>query len=379
MAPTKKHVVHIIAGTRPNFVKIAPLFRALSSRIEFAPRIIHTGQHFDSKMSGAFFTDLEIPAPHVHLGDGGGSHATQTARILTAYEKICIAERPDWVIVVGDVDSTLAACLAAKKLNLPVAHLEAGLRSRDRSMPEEINRLAVDAISDLLWTTSPEATQNLIREGAPKSRIKEVGNVMIDSLVHALPRIKKAQFGKSLGIEPGSYAVVTLHRPSNVDDVERLGTLCGELQKITETLPVVFPVHPRTAKQLVHVPDFLKWVKSKTSFHLLEPLGYLNFLSLVSESMLVVTDSGGIQEETAYLGVPCLILRDSTERPVVLGKTNRLVAITELAAAVHASKTAKPAKICLPKSWDGKAAVRAAEHLSDIMSEISHRLMAKAS
>ncbi len=351
-----------VAGARPNFMKVAPLLRELRGDGRFEPVLVHTGQHYDAAMSDSFFADLGIPAPDVNLGVGSGSHGEQTAEILRQVEALLLERRPDVVLVVGDVNSTIAAALAAVKLGIPVAHVEAGLRSRDRSMPEEINRLLTDQISEWLFTTEAEAEPNLLREGIARERIHFTGNVMIDTLKANLARAREQKTLERLGLEPGRYAVLTLHRPSNVDQPEKLSALFRVLEEIHDSLPVVFPVHPRTqaaiARGLGGQPPKLRMT---------EPLGYLEFLRLMADAKLVLTDSGGIQEETTVLGVPCITLRENTERPVTVSQgTNVLVgsdpeAIRREAAAVLRGE-GKRGRV--PDGWDGLAARRIVEILA---------------
>ncbi|MDW8257964.1 MAG: UDP-N-acetylglucosamine 2-epimerase (non-hydrolyzing), partial [Gammaproteobacteria bacterium] len=328
--------IHLIAAARPNFMKIAPLYHALARESWCEARIVHTGQHYDANMSDAFFRDLRLPEPHVHLGVGSGSHAEQTGGVMIAYEKVALAEKPDWIVVVGDVNSTAACALVGAKLWIKVAHLEAGLRSRDRRMPEEINRVVTDAIADLLWTPSPDADANLRAEGVPPERIECIGNIMIDSYEMMRPAIEADTTRRSLGLEGRRYAVVTLHRPSNVDAPEPLGALVEQLSKASRILDLVFPVHPRTRKMLTQF-GLLERLQANGNVRLLEPLGYVPFMNLVTGAAAAITDSGGIQEETTYLGIPCLTLRENTERPITVTEgTNRLVKVHELEQAVQA-------------------------------------------
>jgi len=355
---TKPGAVRIVAvaGARPNFMKIAPLLRELRNRAGFQVRLVHTGQHYDPAMSGNFFEDLGIPAPDFHLGVGSASHAEQTAEVLRRIEPVPLQEEPHLVIVVGDLNSTLAASLAAAKLCIPVAHVEAGLRSFDRTMPEEINRLVTDALSDFLFTTEPAAEENLRREGVPGSKIHFVGNVMIDTLLGNLERSRKLDVLERLGLRRRGYAVLTLHRPSNVDQPERLQALFSLLEGIHAEIPVVFPVHPRTAAAIARTlggegPRLLTT----------EPLGYLEFLRLMADSRFVLTDSGGIQEETTVLGIPCLTLRDNTERPVtVTHGTNTIVGSgpREIWAEVRKILDGSGKRGQVPDRWDGEAARR---------------------
>ncbi len=351
-------VLHVV-GARPNFMKIAPVMRALRGR-GVRQRLIHTGQHYDARMSDAFFADLRLPEPDAHLGGGAGTHAEQTARVMLAFERaLTTGPRPDLVLVPGDVNSTLAAALVAVKLGLRVAHLEAGLRSFDRSMPEEHNRVLTDHLADLLLTPSADADENLLREGLARARIARVGNVMIDTLLENLPAARARRVAEKLGIAD-PYAVVTLHRPSNVDGVSALARLVGALVEIAALVPVVFPVHPRTRARLNHP----RLGGAAAALRLCEPLGYLDFLSLASGARLVLTDSGGLQEETTALGIPCLTLRESTERPITVTEgTNTVVGtaperiVTEARRALAGQgKTGRR-----PELWDGRAAERVAE------------------
>ena len=352
-------MIDLIAAARPNFMKVAPLYKALSAEAGWCrPRLVHTGQHYDANMSDAFFRDLGLPEPDIHLGVGSGSHAEQTAGVMVAYEKVCLERRPDWVVVVGDVNSTLACTLAATKLGIPVAHLEAGLRSRDRTMPEEINRLATDALADLLWTPSPDADDNLRAEGVSIDKVERVGNIMIDSLEMMRPAIEVRRFFEALGLPAGAYGVMTLHRPSNVDDRERLAGLCEVIAGVAQRLPMVFPVHPRTRQRLIAFGlwDRLAGIKG---LRLIEPAGYVDFMSLVFNSRFVLTDSGGVQEETTYLRIPCLTLRESTERPITVTEgTNRLIKAEGVLAQVDAILSGGWISGRVPDRWDGKTAGR---------------------
>jgi UDP-N-acetylglucosamine 2-epimerase (non-hydrolysing) len=346
-------------------MKAAPICAEMRRRRgEFDVKIVHTGQHYDAAMSDSFFKDLGLPEPDFHLGVGSASHAEQTARIMLAFEPIVLAEKPDWVIVVGDVNSTVASALVASKLGVNVAHVEAGLRSFDRSMPEEINRIVTDSISDWLFTTEESANENLRREGIAPEKIKFVGNVMIDSLVENLDRAKQSNVLSDLNLNPQSYAVLTLHRPSNVDKRETLEPLVDALIEISEKLPIVFPVHPRTRAKIAEFG--LQQTIDTSDLRLIEPLGYLDFLSLYSQAKFVMTDSGGLQEETTYLGIPCLTIRENTERPVTLELgTNRLIRATEsLKQAALDLLDATPSSKIIPPLWDGKVAVRICDVLA---------------
>jgi UDP-N-acetylglucosamine 2-epimerase (non-hydrolysing) len=356
--------IHLIAGARPNFMKIAPLWHALARVPDrFDVAIVHTGQHYDDEMSDVFLRQFKLPKPSYALGAGGGSHAEQTAAVLIAYERVCVADRPDWVVVVGDVNSTMAATLVAKKLLLPVAHLEAGLRSFDRTMPEEINRLVTDALADLLWTPSPDGDTNLLREGIAPAKIDRVGNIMIDAFELQREEIAASCWPARHGLTEGEFAVVTLHRPSNVDDPERLAALVDTLERIARRLPLVLPLHPRTRKRLGEA-GLLDRAEAAPGLRLTQPLGYVEFMSAVTAARFALTDSGGIQEETTYLGIPCLTLRDNTERPITLSQgSNRLVKLASLEAEVE-SVLAGPQRVgTRPELWDGATAGRAVASL----------------
>jgi UDP-N-acetylglucosamine 2-epimerase (non-hydrolysing) len=355
-----------IVGARPNFMKIAPIQREMLRRAgDFRPMIVHTGQHYDAAMSASFFRDLGIPEPDHHLEVGSASHAVQTARIMTAFEPVVLAERPDWVLVVGDVNSTIACALVAVKLGVKVAHVEAGLRSRDRSMPEEINRILTDSISDLLLTTSRDADENLKLEGVDPGKIRFVGNVMIDSLYYNLEKAKGLDVRDSLGMADSNYAVLTLHRPSNVDDPDVLGGLLDALRDISMRLPIIFPVHPRTRANIDRF-GFKSRVED-CGIRLVEPLGYLDFMNLYSGARLVLTDSGGLQEETTALGIPCLTLRENTERPITVELGTNVVVGTDpdkiRAAADSALMTGAGENARVPPLWDGRSAARICDAL----------------
>jgi UDP-N-acetylglucosamine 2-epimerase (non-hydrolysing) len=352
----------LIAAARPNFMKIAPLYHVLAKESWCRPRIVHTGQHYDANMSDAFFSDLGLPAPHVHLGVGSGTHAEQTGKIMMAYEKVCQESRPDWIVVVGDVNSTLACALVGAKLLIPVAHLEAGLRSGDRTMPEEINRIVTDSVADLLWTPSADGDAHLLAAGVSLEKIERVGNIMIDSLELMRPAIEKAGTAGKLNLERGGFGVVTLHRPSNVDTPQALTLIVDELIAAAARLPLVFPVHPRTRRRLVEFGLGTR-LDACGVIRVVEPLSYIEFMSLVFDCRLAITDSGGIQEETTYLGIPCLTLRENTERPITVTQgTNRLVRPEELHAAVANALATKPKRPRI-ELWDGKTAGRVAASL----------------
>jgi UDP-N-acetylglucosamine 2-epimerase (non-hydrolysing) len=365
----------LVAGARPNFMKIAPLMAEFQARPEITPILVHTGQHYDRAMSGLFFQQLGIPEPDVNLGVGSASQAVQTAEIMQAFEPVILAEKPDAVLVVGDVNSTIACGLVAVKLGAKLIHVEAGLRSFDRTMPEEINRLLTDAISDVLFCSEQSGVDNLRREGVPDKKIHMVGNVMIDTLLKNREKAAESLILDELGLAEGRpYAVVTLHRPSNVDDPAMLGRIMGALDMIAREMPVVFPVHPRTRAMLESAPSSRpSYAKGKGGIKLVEPLGYLDFLKLMTRARVVLTDSGGIQEETTILGTPCLSLRENTERPVTLEMgTNRLVgsdpakileAYREVIAAPYPVRDSGNTPPRTPPLWDGRAAQRIADIL----------------
>lgn len=356
-----------VVGARPNFMKIAPLIREMQKHPEVESVLVHTGQHYDVQLAGQFFTDLGIPDPDVCLEVGSGSHAYQTAEVMKRLESVLERERPDLVLVVGDVNSTLAAAITAAKLQIPVAHVEAGLRSFDRSMPEEVNRLLTDALSDYLFVTEESGIRNLLAEGIDKRKIFFVGNVMIDSLEASRRLWSRSDIRSKLGLVGRDYGVVTLHRPSNVDHPGTLRRILGAIEKIGQSLPIVFPIHPRTRKTLEHSDTFGYELRFGTypvaanGIYGLDPLGYLDFMALVAGARLVLTDSGGIQEETTVLGIPCLTLRENTERPAtVTHGTNRLVGsapdkIVYEAERVLANPYPKPSP---PPLWDGRASER---------------------
>jgi UDP-N-acetylglucosamine 2-epimerase (non-hydrolysing) len=355
--------IHLIAAARPNFMKVAPLFHALKATDWAEPVLVHTGQHYDHNMSDAILQDLNVPEPGHHLGIGSGSHAVQTGGVMIAYEKVCLEDRPDWIVVVGDVNSTAACALVGAKLWIPVVHLEAGLRSRDRSMPEEINRLVTDAIVDVLWTPSEDADQNLLAEGVDEGKIERIGNIMIDSFEMLREKIEESDTRENLGLSSGEYALVTLHRPSNVDALESLQPIVDGLVSVSAELPVVFVAHPRTINALEKF-GLTQQLSEAANIKLLDPLPYIQFMNVVTGSKVVITDSGGLQEETTYLGIPCLTLRENTERPITVSMgTNKLISATTLAENLHEILAGDwPTGQC-PPLWDGKTAARAVEFL----------------
>ncbi|MDD5711501.1 MAG: UDP-N-acetylglucosamine 2-epimerase (non-hydrolyzing) [Smithellaceae bacterium] len=352
----------LVAGARPNFMKIAPIARSLSKRAEISWQLVHTGQHYDHEMSKAFFDELGIKEPDFFLNAGSGTHAEQTARVMIEFEKICVTERPDLTMVVGDVNSTLACSVTAKKLNIQVAHVEAGLRSRDMTMPEEINRIVTDALSDYLFVSEKSGLHNLRSEGKNEENIFFVGNVMIDTLYYQLAKIEEhpdAYPKPAVVPSGGNYAVVTLHRPANVDDEEILQGIISALVEIAEDMPVIFPAHPRTKKNMERF-RLLNKIAGK-AISLLPPLPYMAFLTVWKEAALVLTDSGGLQEETTALGIPCFTLRDNTERPITIEEgTNRLVGIRPdgIRAAYDNFRNGQNKKGRIPELWDGMAAER---------------------
>lgn len=369
----RPHLVYLIAGARPNFMKIAPIVRAFAARAsQLEYRIIHTGQHYDHDMSGVFFEELGIPEPHHHLNGGGGSQAEQTAKIMVAFEKLCLAHPADCAVVVGDVNSTLACAIVAKKLHIRVAHIEAGLRSGDMRMPEEINRIVTDSICDWFFCTEPAGMDNLRREGKKQDDVFFVGHVMIDNLLYQRSKLEGLEHFR-LSSTPlkrtlGRYGVLTLHRPANVDDPVTLGRIAQGLRRVAEDIPLVFPVHPRTRARMESYGMDLG-----PRIVLTSPMSFMDFLNLWKDAALVLTDSGGLQEETTALGVPCLTLRCNTERPITISDgTNRLVGddpetiAREARAALQGGIKGK-----CPELWDGRAAERIADHLIHLLGMVS--------
>jgi len=349
-----------VVGARPNLMKIAPLIEEMARWPEIQQHLLHTGQHYDEEMSQVFFTDLGIPQPDIYLGVGSGSHAQQTARVMIAFEKALLDIKPHLVVVVGDVNSTFACTITAAKLLVPVAHVEAGLRSFDRRMPEEINRIVTDALSDFLFTTSRDASENLEQEGISPDKIFFVGNIMIDTLLHYRDRARGLGTPAHFDLEPGEYALLTLHRPSNVDVSATFSAILDALVIIQRHLPIVFPAHPRTVKRM-HEFGFDHRAKAAPNLHIVDPLGYLAFLDLMMHSRLVLTDSGGIQEETTILGIPCLTLRENTERPITITQgTNVLVGTDPQKIVAQSSRvlTGEGKTGQVPELWDGCAAQR---------------------
>jgi len=364
MNEMQKTNVACVVGARPNFMKIAPILSEMERRDGFRPYLIHTGQHSSSEMAGAFFRDLGIRSPDVSLGISGGSSNEQTAKVMLALEPLFANQRPDLVVVVGDVNATAAAALVAAKTNLRIAHVEAGLRSFDRTMPEEINRIVTDALSDFLFTTEPSAEENLLREGIPKERIFFCGNVMIDSLLRFQDRAATSPVLEELDLKPQRYILVTLHRPSNVDDPERLGKLLEMLDRLAERIPVIFPAHPRTQNSMIANGLQLHGV------HMIPPQGYIEFVRLMSAARLVLTDSGGVQEETTILGVPCLTLRENTERPITIAKGTNRLAGTDPETVFETVEEILRLRLSVcgkPELWDGHAAARIVDTLEQVL------------
>ncbi len=353
----------LVVGARPNFMKVAPLMREFAKRGNVETLLVHTGQHYDENMSKVFFHDLELPEPDIYLGVGSGSHAEQTAKVMVAFEIIVEKQRPDIIIVVGDVNSTLACSIVGAKLHVPVAHVESGLRSFDLDMPEEINRMVTDILSSYCFTTSPEAETNLLKEGVGKERIFFTGNIMIDSLRYLSEKADRSVVLKELSLEEDDYILVTLHRPSNVDDPEELRALFDMLVRLSARHQVIFPVHPRTRKMIDSAdPPF----DSAESFRMIDPVGYLDFLRLMKTAKMVITDSGGIQEETTVLGIPCITVRENTERPITIEVgTNVLAGTTPEKVKSEAMRILDDGigDHGIPPLWDGKTAERIADVL----------------
>jgi UDP-N-acetylglucosamine 2-epimerase (non-hydrolysing) len=360
------NIIHVV-GARPNFMKVSPVIIALSLRKGVTQNLVHTGQHYDDNMSEVFFTQLGLSKPDINLGVGSGSHAQQTARIMIQFEKVLEERRSDLVLVYGDVNSTLAASIVCTKMNIPVGHVEAGLRSYDRSMPEEVNRVLTDHVADILFTPSADADENLRREGIDVSRVHCVGNVMIDTLVRLRPKAEQVwqQQATVLGLREGQYGLVTIHRASNVDDPKSLLALIETLAAVSSRIPIIFPVHPRTRERLASLtfdPRYIQFI---------EPVGYLEFLSLQSFARFVITDSGGIQEETTYLGVPCITMRKNTERPITLRLgTNILIGedLSHLSSIIDEILAGRAKQGTIPPLWDGKASERIADCLENLYS-----------
>jgi UDP-N-acetylglucosamine 2-epimerase (non-hydrolysing) len=349
-----------VVGARPNFMKIAPIQREMKKYPHLRPLLIHTGQHYDDKMSKLFFDDLELPQPDVYLGVGSGSHAQQTAKIMLEFEKVIEREKPDLILVVGDVNSTMACSIVASKMGVKIGHVEAGLRSFDRTMPEEINRLVTDALADLLFVTEKSGLENLKNEGIKDEKIFFTGNVMIDSLVYFMHKAEESDIIKRMNLDGYPYALITLHRPNNVDVKENFEKLLDAFAVIQKELKIVFPIHPRSLKMLKNF-GLTKRIGAMKNLIIIDPIGYLDFMQLMRQAQLVLTDSGGIQEETTYLGIPCLTMRENTERPVtveigtniIVGSDTQRIIDESLKIIQHKTKSGK-----IPELWDGHAAER---------------------
>ncbi len=376
--PSKNLKVLIIAGARPNFMKVAPIIKAAQAwngrlasgeapaahNLQLSTKLVHTGQHYDAKMSDIFFEELGIPAPDINLEVGSGSHAQQTASIMTRFEPVCLQEKPDWILVVGDVNSTMACTLVASKMSIKVAHVEAGLRSFDRTMPEEINRLVTDAIADLLLTPSEDGNDNLRREGVPDSKIRLVGNIMIDSLMANLDKARARNTYSNLGVKPKEFIYVTLHRPSNVDHQESLQRIWEALRKVSRQMPVIFPIHPRTRKML---GEFGLSTEGEPGLQVIEPIGYHDSLCLTEHAKVVLTDSGGLQEESTFFQTPCLTLRPNTERPItVTVGSNHLTNVDALPGDLGRALNGASTTGRIPPFWDGKTASRVLQAIADL-------------
>lgn len=359
-------LILIVVGARPNFMKVAPLFDELRRHPNtFQARLIHTGQHYDTEMSDVFFQDLELPRPDLFLGVGSGTHAEQTGKVMMAFEKVCVEKLPNLVVVVGDVNSTMACAIAAKKLCIPVAHVEAGLRSWDWTMPEEINRVVTDRVSDLLFTPSRDADENLLREGVPPSRIHFVGNVMIDCLLKQILKTEERDTLEQLGLNSGKYVTLTLHRPSNVDDPEVFRGLVDVMHELSRELPVIWPIHPRSRKMLEQF-GLVHHLERNGSFRLIPPMGYLDMLTLNRRARMIITDSGGLQEEATVLRVPCITIRQNTERPVTVEAGCNQVVGNQPAgvrSGIGSILNGKERTIRIPELWDGRAAQRIVDTL----------------
>jgi UDP-N-acetylglucosamine 2-epimerase (non-hydrolysing) len=357
----KKYKILLVGGARPNFMKIAPIWRELVNHQDiFEPYIVHTGQHYDYEMSKVFFDQFQLPNPHYYLNVGSGSHAYQTAQIMINFEKVLSELKPDLVVVVGDVNSTIAASLTAVKLDIAVAHVEAGLRSFDKSMPEEINRILTDRISDLLLVSEPSGIENLLREGTDETKIHLVGNTMIDSLVYHLENIRELQIRKNFNLEAQKYCTITLHRPSNVDNRHNLEKIANILTEASKHTKLIFPAHPRTTKNIEEF-GLRKLFDSIKNLQIIQPIGYFEFMSLVIDSRFVITDSGGIQEETTWLGIPCITLRDNTERPITVTQGTNVITgldFQNVRDALIRANSFDRKDYTPPALWDGRASQR---------------------
>ena len=357
---TKPVKILVIAGARPNFMKIAPIMRAMKASPRLEPILVHTGQHYDVQMSETFFNELQIPTPDISLEVGSDTHARQVARIMERFETVCDEQKPEAILVVGDVNSTMACSIVAAKKDIKIIHVEAGIRSRDRSMPEEINRMVTDAITDILLPPSSDAVENLLAEGHAAGKIHLVGNIMIDTLLSSRALIEKSDILEKLGLKQGGYVSLTLHRPSNVDNIENFRQILAALEVIQREIPIVFPIHPRTRKMITEL-GLSDYVDSLKNLILSDPLGYFDFGKLISASRFVLTDSGGIQEETTVYGIPCITLRENTERPITVWEgTNELAGCDtqKIVALARDIMDGRWKKGRIPELWDGHAAER---------------------
>ena len=362
------YTIHVVVGARPNQMKAAPLLRMLNAHSDFTPVLIDTGQHYDHELSGIFMEQFGMGQPAHSLQVGSGTHGKQTASILEKYESLLLESKPDATVVIGDINSTVACAIAAVKLGIPLVHLEAGLRSGDRSMPEEINRILTDSVANLLWTPSPDGDAHLLSSGVPEEKIVRVGNIMIDTLTEMLPQVRESKFLATLALQHKEYVVITLHRPSNVDDPKQLSILLDEVCKMSETFDIIWPIHPRTKARIQSLGEFEK-LQSNSSIHITKPLGYIDFMNCILQSRMVVTDSGGIQEETTWLGVPCITLRPNTERPITITEGTNVLSTPQMLRLeierVIGEPRRKKVEIDL---WDGKTAQRCVESLLDFLS-----------
>ena len=362
------YTIHVVVGARPNQMKAAPLLRVLNSHEDFNPVLIDTGQHYDHELSGIFMKQFGMGTPAHSLQVGSGSHGKQTAKILERYEELLLESSPDATVVIGDINSTVACAIAAVKLGIPLVHLEAGLRSGDRSMPEEVNRIITDSVANLLWTPSPDGDEHLLASGVSKNKIVRVGNIMIDTLTEMLDQVRDSNFLSTLDIQHEDHVVITLHRPSNVDDPDQLLLLLEEIQKMSEQFDIIWPIHPRTKSRIEAIGEYEAFVQNP-SIHMTKPLGYIDFMKCIYESRMVVTDSGGIQEETTWLGVPCITLRPNTERPVTITEGTNVLSTPEKLHDEIRKVIAQPRRSVVKIDlWDGKTAERCVESLLEFLS-----------
>ena len=362
------YTIHVVVGARPNQMKAAPLLRVLNSHEDFHPVLIDTGQHYDHELSGIFMKQFGMGTPAHSLQVGSGSHGKQTAKILERYEELLLDSRPDATVVIGDINSTVACAIAAVKLGIPLVHLEAGLRSGDRTMPEEINRIITDSVANLLWTPSPDGDEHLLASGVSNNKIVRVGNIMIDTLTEMLNQVRDSKFLSTLDVQHEDHVVITLHRPSNVDNADQLLLLLEEIKKMSEQFDIIWPIHPRTKSRIEAIGEYEALVEN-ASIHMTKPLGYIDFMKCIYESRMVVTDSGGIQEETTWLGVPCITLRPNTERPVTITEGTNVLSTPEKLHDEIRKVIAKPRRSEIKIDlWDGKTAERCVESLLEFLS-----------